>query len=73
MGVLSIVEGDGEMSSFPEHVENIKKLSAIGFDVSEAMKDGEVSLESWGYDELTYLLGEVIHELERQNFFAWEG
>ena len=56
------------MSSFPQHVENIADLKAMGFDVSEALEDGEVTLESWGYDDLTYLLSDVINELEKANF-----
>ena len=56
------------MSSFPQHVENIADLKAMGFDVSEALENGEVTLESWGYDDLTYLLSDVINELEKANF-----
>ncbi len=56
------------MSSFPQHKENINDLSAMGFDVSDAVEDGEVTMDSWGYDELTYLLSDVIEELEKANF-----
>ncbi len=56
------------MSSFPQHKENINDLKAMGFDVSEAVEDGEVTMDSWGYDELTYLLSDVIEELEKANF-----
>ncbi len=56
------------MSSFPQHKENINDLKAMGFDVSEAVEDGEVTMDSWGYDELTYLLSDVIGELEKANF-----
>ena len=35
------------MSSFPEHKENIKALSDMGFDVSDTMENGKVTLESW--------------------------
>ena len=56
------------MSSFPKHIENIKELEKMGFDVSEATKDGEVTIESWGYDDLTYLLGDIISVLRKQNF-----
>lgn len=52
------------MSSFPKHKENIKALDAMGFDVSEAIENGEVTLESWGYDELTDTLAEAIKELQ---------
>lgn len=50
------------MSSFPSHVSNIKALEKLGFDVSESLKDGEVTLESWGYDEITYTLSDVIEK-----------
>lgn len=56
------------MSSFPKHKENIKELEKMGFDVSEAIEDGEVTFESWGYDDLTYLIGDMISVLKKQNF-----
>lgn len=56
------------MSSFTTHKENIKELESMGFDVSEAIESGEVTFESWGYDELTYLLGDIIAVLRKQNF-----
>ncbi len=56
------------MSSFPQHEKNIRQLEMMGFDVSEALEDNEVALESWGYDEQTYLLDEIIQELKKQNF-----
>jgi hypothetical protein len=56
------------MSSFPQHIENIKALEKMGFDVSEAIEDGEVTMDSWGYDELVYLLNEVIKQLKWQDF-----
>jgi hypothetical protein len=56
------------MSSFPNHKENIKELESMGFDVSEAIEDGEVTIESWSYDDLTYLLGDIITVLRKQNF-----
>ncbi len=56
------------MSSFPQHKENINNLKAMGFDVSEAVENGEVTMDSWDYVELTYLLSDVIEELEKANF-----
>lgn len=56
------------MSSFPQHADNINRLKNMGFDVSEAYEDGEVSMDSWGYDELVYLMEEIIYELENSNF-----
>ena len=61
------------MSSFPKHADNIKELESMGFDVSEAIEDGEVTIESWGYDDLTYLLGDIIAVLRRQNFKVKRG
>ncbi len=56
------------MSSFPRHEENIKKLAKLGFDVDEALEEnGEVSYDSWGYDELVYLMTSIIKELESKN------
>lgn len=56
------------MSSFPQHVKNINKLKRMGFDISEAIEDGEVTMDSWGYDDLTYLVQEIIQVLEQQKF-----
>jgi len=56
------------MSSFPQHKENIRDLEAMGFDVSGAIEDGEITLESWGYDELVYLVSDIISELRKQKF-----
>jgi len=56
------------MSSFPKHVENINELEKMGFDVSEAIEDGEVTIESWGYDDLTYLISDLIEVLKKHNF-----
>jgi hypothetical protein len=56
------------MSSFPRHKENIRQLEMMGFDVSEALENNEVTLESWGYDEQTYLLYEITQELKKHNF-----
>lgn len=56
------------MSSFPDHEKNIKDLDAMGFDVSEAIEDGGVTMESWGYDYLVYQMRDIIDELKRQNF-----
>ena len=56
------------MSSFPLHKENIKALDEMGFDVSEAIEDGEVTMDSWGYDELVDMMDSVITELSKQDF-----
>lgn len=57
------------MSSFPRHIENIKALEDLGFDVSDCLdEDGKVTLDSWGYDELTYLLSEVIEVLQQTGY-----
>lgn len=56
------------MSSFPQHKDNINRLKNMGFDVSEAYEDGEVSMDSWSYDELVYLMEEIIYELENSDF-----
>ena len=56
------------MSSFPEHKANVNSLQEMGFDVSDLIIDGQVTLDSWSYDELTFLLGGVIQVLEIQNF-----
>lgn len=56
------------MSSFPDHVENIEDLSGMGFDISDCIENGEVSMESWGYDNLVYLMQEIIAEMQRQGF-----
>jgi len=56
------------MSSFPQHVENIEALKKLGFDVSEAYKNGAVSLDSWCYDDLTYLISDIVKELEIRKF-----
>ena len=54
------------MSSFPQHETNIIALKNLGFDVSDAMEGDEVTLESWGYDEQTDLLADVIASLQAQ-------
>lgn len=56
------------MSSFTQHKENIKELEKMGFDVSEAIEDGEVTFESWGYDDLTYLIADIVSVLKKQKF-----
>jgi len=56
------------MSTWPEHEENIMNLKSMGFDVSDAIEDGKVTMESYDYDELVYLLSEVIAELKNQDF-----
>lgn len=50
------------MSSFPQHVKNIDKLEELGFDVSEYSED---PYESWSYDDLVYLVQDLITQLER--------
>ena len=56
------------MSSFPTHKSNMNKLKKMGFDVDEAFKGDKVDLESWDYDYLTYLLEEIIADLEGKGF-----
>lgn len=56
------------MSSFPQHKDNIEELYKMGFDVDDCFDDGEVSINSWNYDELTYLLAVIIEELKSVNF-----
>ncbi len=40
----------------------------MGFDVEDAFEGDEVSIESWDYDYLTYLLEEIITEIESKGF-----
>ena len=49
------------MSSYPQHEENLKNLSRLGFDVEEYLVD---TYESWGYDEQTCMVSNIIPELE---------
>lgn len=56
------------MSSFTTHASNINKLKKMGFGVEDAFDGDEVDLESWDYDYLTYLLEEIITELESEGF-----
>ena len=60
------------MSSFPNHERNIRRLEDMGFAVSEAIEDGEVTFESWHYDALVDLMEEVISVLEKQKFKVGE-
>ena len=54
------------MSSFPKHEQNIEDLANLGFDVSEYLdEDGQVTLESWGYDELVDLMAEIIKNMNK--------
>ena len=53
------------MSSFPQHVDNIERLKELDIDVDDCYEGDEVTLESWGYDEQTYLMDEVILEIYR--------
>ena len=56
------------MSSFPQHVDNIQNLKAMGFDISDHIEYGEVTIDSWDYDVLVDILGEVITEMQNQKF-----
>lgn len=56
------------MSSFPQHCDNVRNLESMGFYVDDCFEDGEVTMDSWGYDELTYLLESVIDELKANDF-----
>ena len=49
------------MSSFPQHEKNLKDLEELGFDVSEYTDD---PFESWGYDELVYMISDIIQQLK---------
>lgn len=56
------------MSTYPDHVNNIKALEDMGFDMSDEYEDGEVSLDSWTYDNLVYLMQKMIIEMGKQDF-----
>lgn len=56
------------MSSFPQHNDNVKALKKIGFDMDQHIEAGEATIDSWGYDDLVYILEDVISEMERQKF-----
>jgi len=56
------------MSSFPEHEKNIRRLEAMGFKTNALDEEGEVTSESAHYDELIYLMWDVINELQKQDF-----
>lgn len=59
------------MSSFPTHEENILELKRLGFDVEDYLdSDGNVTYESWGYDTLVDIIGEILQVLAKQNFKA---
>lgn len=49
------------MSSFPQHEDNLKRLEKMGFDVTEYNED---TWESWNYDDLVYLVSDIIDQLE---------
>lgn len=51
------------MSTFPQHVDNISKLKEMGFNVDDSYEDGEVSMDSWGYDELVYTMSDIVTKL----------
>ncbi len=48
------------MSIFPRHEKNLKDLEELGFDISEYTQD---PYESWVYDELVYLISDIIQQL----------
>ena len=50
------------MSSNPQHVENLHKLKALGFDVEEQLED---TFESWGYDEQVYLMTGIMPKISK--------
>lgn len=53
------------MSSFTDHKKNIAELKQLGFDISNALDEkGCVTSESWGYDELTYLVGDIVSAIK---------
>jgi hypothetical protein len=56
------------MSSFPEHEKNMRQLEAMGFHTEALDEQGEVTMESWGYDELVYLMSDIINELQKMEF-----
>ena len=56
------------MSSFPIHVNNIKALKNIGFDVDRFFDGDEVDIEFWSYDDLTYLISDIVEALEVDGF-----
>jgi hypothetical protein len=49
------------MSSFPQHEKNLKNLKELGFDVSDYDED---MYESWGYDELVYLISDIVDQIK---------
>ena len=57
------------MSTFPLHKDNMQALQDMGFDVSEWLDEqGEVTLGSWTYDELVYILDMVTNVLLSKDF-----
>lgn len=56
------------MSTYPQHVINIKSLEEMGFDMSDEYEDGDVKLDSWTYDNLVCLMESVISEMKSQSF-----
>ena len=56
------------MSSFPTHEKNILDLQDMGFDVSESIEGGEVTLDSWGYDSLVDTMEGIIKVLQQKGF-----
>jgi len=53
------------MSSFPQHVKNIKDLEDLGLDVSEYLdEDGQVDMDSWDQDELVDLVSVIVKNLQ---------
>lgn len=56
------------MSSFPDHEKNIHALFDMGFDVSNELVNGKVTFESWDYDELVYLMTDIVTKLKNIEF-----
>lgn len=55
------------MSSFPYHEENVRDLQKLGVDVSNCLGEkGEVTYESWGYDEQVELVRECVNKIQEQ-------
>ena len=54
------------MNSFRQHVQNIKDLEDMGFDVSTAYEQGEVTEDSWDHHELVDLISSLIYEIKER-------
>ena len=52
------------MSSFPRHVCNVLKAKKLGIDVTDHLdENGEVTLDSWHYDELICFCEDLLQEI----------